>query len=117
MMFIHLKKDLDVDPVDWTNCEDPFDASEEARPSIRRGDLTTYGIRKDVQGLLAAIRTDLDSFNEVEAYALMTSGYRMTEYQFPRSVSPDFPVSKDPPVAWKFLSWSGRKARTYLSFC
>jgi predicted acylesterase/phospholipase RssA len=102
MMFIHLKKDLDVDPVDWTNCEDPFDASEEARPSIRRGDLTTYGIRKDVQGLLAAIRTDLDSFNEVEAYALMTSGYRMTEYEFPRSV-PNFPASKEPPVTWEFL--------------
>ena len=102
MMFIHLKKDLDVDPVDWTNCEDPFDASEEARPSIRRGDLTTYAIRKDVQNLLAAIRTDLDSFNEVEAYALMTSGYRMTEYEFPRAV-PNFPVSKEPPATWEFL--------------
>jgi predicted acylesterase/phospholipase RssA len=101
MMFIHLKKDLDVDPIDWINCEDPFDASEEARPSIRRGDLACYGIRKDVQSLLAAIRTDLDSFNEVEAYALMTSGYRMTEYEFPRA-APNFQVCKDS-VAWKFL--------------
>jgi len=102
MMFIHLKKDLDVDPVDWINCEDPIDASDEARPSIRRGDLTSYGIRKDVQNLLAGIRTDLDSFNEVEAYCLMTSGYRMTEYEFPRAVI-DFPSNNEPAVKWKFL--------------
>jgi hypothetical protein len=102
MMFIHLKKDLDVDPVDWNNCEDPYDASEEARPWIRRGDLTCYGIRKDVQNLLAGIRTDLDSFNDVEAYALMTSGYRMTEYEFPRAV-PNVPLCNDPPVEWEFL--------------
>jgi predicted acylesterase/phospholipase RssA len=102
MMFLHLKKDLDTDPVDWINCEDPVDASDEARPSIRRGDLTYYGIRKDVQRLLAAIRTDLDSFHEVEAYALMTSGYRMTEAEFP-SVARNFRVSNDPAAAWQFL--------------
>jgi predicted acylesterase/phospholipase RssA len=102
MMFIHLKKDLDVDPVDWINCEDPVDASDEARPSLRRGDLTCYGIRKDVQNLLAGIRTDLDSFHEVEAYCLMTSGYRMTGYEFPRAV-PDFPSCEEPAAQWKFL--------------
>jgi predicted acylesterase/phospholipase RssA len=102
MMFIHLKKDLDADPVDWINCEDPVDASDEARPSFRRGDLTTYGIRKDVQRHLAAIRTDLDSFHEVEAYALMTSGYRMTESEFPKAIR-NFPVSTDPPAEWRFL--------------
>ena len=32
-----------------------------------------------MQGLLAGIRTDLDSFSELEAYALMTSGYLMTK--------------------------------------
>ncbi len=102
LMFIHLKKDLDVDPVDWVNCEDPFDASDDARPSFRRGDLTCYGLRKDVQSLLAGIRTDLDSFNEVEAFALMTSGYRMTEYELPRGV-PTLPLSKDGAVEWEFL--------------
>jgi hypothetical protein len=102
MMFLHLNKDLDVDPVDWIDCEDPMDASDEARPSIRRGDLTYYGIRKDVQRLLAAVRTDLDSFHEVEAFALMTSGYRMAETEFPRAMR-DLPVSTEAPVAWRFL--------------
>ena len=82
-MFVHLKKELDADPANLT-------------------DLTPDAIPKDVQSLLAAVRTDLDSFNEVEAYALMTSGYRMTEYEFPRAV-PKFPVSNEPPVAWEFL--------------
>jgi predicted acylesterase/phospholipase RssA len=102
LMFVHLKKDLDADPVDWINCEDPVDASDEARPSFRRGDLTCYGIRKDVQSHLAAIRTDLDSFHEVEAYALMTSGYRMTEFELPKAVK-NFPVSTAPPAEWTFL--------------
>jgi hypothetical protein len=102
MMFLHLKKDLDIDPVDWINCEDPVDASDEARPSFRRGDLTTYGIRKDVQKLLAGVRTDLDSFHEVEAYALMTSGYRMAESEF-SEVAANFPVNDEPPADWEFL--------------
>jgi len=48
-------------------------------------DLTQKGlkIRKDVQERLAAIRTDLDSFTDQEAYALMTSGYRKTRRSEP----------------------------------
>jgi predicted acylesterase/phospholipase RssA len=81
-MFVHLKDDLNVDPVDWIGCLDPFDASDDSRPAYRRGPLTRYGIAKDIQEKLAAVRTDLDSFSDVEAFALMTSAYRMTEYEF-----------------------------------
>ena len=79
LMFIHLKKGLDVSPVDWLGCEDPAEVAARPLP------LTPYGIRKDVQERIAAIRTDLDSFHDVEAYALMTSGYRMAEYEFARA--------------------------------
>ncbi len=103
LMFIHLKKDLDADPVDWTGCEDPVEASDDARPASRRGELTSYGIRKEIQRALAAIRTDLDCFNEVEAFALMLSGYRMTEEEFPRSI-PSFPRSSRANSNWRFLS-------------
>jgi predicted acylesterase/phospholipase RssA/tetratricopeptide (TPR) repeat protein len=103
LMFLHLKKDLDEAPVDWVDCEDPFDASEEARPTDRRGVLTRYGIRKDVQEHLAAIRTDLDSFSEAEAYALMTSGYRMAEHEFERCIQ-GFPEPCGDPPAWRFLA-------------
>src|SRR6185503_15343191 len=81
-MFVHLKEDLNVDPIDWIGCLDPFDASDDSRPASRRGPLTRYGIAKDVQELLSGVRTDLDSFSDVEAFALMTSGYRMTERSF-----------------------------------
>lgn len=81
-MFVHLKDDLDVDPIDWIGCLDPFNASDDSRPAYRRGPLTRYGIAKDIQKLLAGVRTDLDSFSDVEAFALMTSAYRMTEHEF-----------------------------------
>jgi predicted acylesterase/phospholipase RssA len=83
LMFVHLKDDLDVDPVDWINCPDPYDADDDdARPAGRKGRLTRYGVAKDIQQSLANVRTDLDSFSDVEAFALMTSGYLQTEYAF-----------------------------------
>ncbi len=102
-MFVHLKGDLNVDPIDWLDCLDPYDPREDVQPLWRRDRYTRYGIAKDVQQLLSALRTDLDSFSEAEAYALMTSGYRMTEFQFKqeRCVEDFFdPVEREP---WKFL--------------
>lgn len=101
LMFLHLKKDLDADPVDWRECQDPHDASDETRPVARRGVLTRYGIQKSVQGLLAAIRTDLDSFTEVEAFALMTSGYRQAEKGFEQLEG--FAEAIPPCQGWRFL--------------
>ncbi len=103
-MFIHLKMDLDADPVNWVGSDEPHQTSEDARPPELRGPFTRYKIRKSVQRLLAGIRTDLDSFNDAEAYALMLSGYRMTEFQFERSIRgfPEVsPLQRDPP--WGFL--------------
>ena len=103
MMFIHLKKDLDADPVSWVDCIDPVDVTDEARPKDRRGPLTSYGILKTVQERLASVRTDLDSFHDVEAFALMLSGYRMAAHEFKRSVE-DIPMASEPPADWAFLS-------------
>jgi predicted acylesterase/phospholipase RssA len=70
LMFIHLTKDLSSEAVPWLYCDDPL-------PGPDADDLTVYGVRKEVQRLLAGVRTDLDSFTDAEAYALMTSGYQM----------------------------------------
>ncbi len=102
-MFVHLKGDLDVDPVDWIDCLDPYDACEDVRPLWRRDRYTRYGIAKDVQKLLSALRTDLDSFSEAEAYALMTSGYRMTEYQFKEGNCVEEFFHPEQNEDWKFL--------------
>jgi predicted acylesterase/phospholipase RssA len=79
LIFIHLKKDLDADPLDWLECNDRWNAGDAGRPPERAGDLTSYGVKKNVQRLLASVRTDLDSFSQSEAYALMMSGYAMIE--------------------------------------
>ena len=71
-----MKKDLPVRPQDWIGCQDPTPATEKAPASL------PYGIDPEIQQLIAGIRTDLDAFSEVEAYALMCSGYLMTEQQF-----------------------------------
>jgi predicted acylesterase/phospholipase RssA/Mrp family chromosome partitioning ATPase len=103
LMFLHLKKGLDGENIDWVDCDDPTDASDDARPVDQRGVLTRFGIRKDVQTLLAGIRTDLDSFSDIEAYALMTSGYRMAQFEFRRSIEHEFPAAPRASVSWKFL--------------
>lgn len=76
LFFVHLKKDLHVCPQDWIGCKDqtPEAEKEEKTPP--------YRIDPALQRFLGGIRTDLDSFSEVEAYALMCSGYLMTEQQF-----------------------------------
>jgi hypothetical protein len=77
LFFIHLKQELESDPIDWTACDDP------GRPSCRRS-CTSYGVDRTIQQLLSEVRTDLDSFTEVEAYALMASGYLMTDRELRR---------------------------------
>jgi len=75
LFFVHLKKDLQTQPLDWVNCQDPTLAEPPAQTA-------PYGIDVELQRRLAGIRTDLDSFTEVEAYALMMSGYAMTKQEF-----------------------------------
>lgn len=76
LFFVHLKQDLAAPPVDWIKCQDPSAKPKKATST------TPYGIDRDIQHQLAGVRTDLDSFTEVEAYSLMLSGYLMTEHQF-----------------------------------
>ena len=73
LFFVHLKKDLPLSVVNWISCKAPSRSVEKT--------ITPYGIDIDLQKQLAAIRTDLDSFTEVESYALMLSGYQMTDYE------------------------------------
>ena len=95
-MFIHLKKDLQIDLVDWIDSQDP--AERKTVPP-----LAPYGVQREIQRRVAAIRTDLDSFSDAEAYALMCSGYLMTEHALANDSILGFDV---PPVGrekWNFL--------------
>jgi len=85
LLFLHLKQGLEVEDRDWINCQNPKQLSAE---DLRKQQavLTRYGILKRFQRLIAGIRTDLDSFNETEAFALMTSGYNMAARNIEASI-------------------------------
>lgn len=102
LMFIHLKKELEVNPVDWIGCDESLQFGPE-RQSGEEKDHTDYGILKEVQKNLAAIRTDLDSFCDTEAFALMTSGYRMAEFELKKQFA-NFPMSTEDSPDWQFLA-------------
>lgn len=96
LMFIHLKQDLEMDPVDWIDCQDP---SMRVTPRP----LTTYGVQREIQRRLAGIRTDLDSFSDAEALSLMCSGYLMTTKVLEEGTSLEFAFLGAPRQAWDFL--------------
>jgi hypothetical protein len=81
LMFLHLKKDLKSPVIDWKDTKDPYAAEDCGTDG--RGILTKYGVDRELQLALSGIRTDLDSFSDAEAFALMASAYRMTSYEFP----------------------------------
>ncbi|MEW6218922.1 MAG: tetratricopeptide repeat-containing protein [Thermodesulfobacteriota bacterium] len=108
LFFIHLKQELETAPIDWIGCQ-------EEKPEPVRSTATSYGVDRAIQRRLSEIRTDLDSFTEVEAYALMASGYQMTTRQLhkldaehrlaePNSRWGGFDVDAPghSPVAWPF---------------
>lgn len=76
LFFVHMKQGLDVGALDWTGCDDPAPVPAQALAT------TAYGIDKTLQRQLAALRTDLDAFSELESELLMLSGYLMTAHQF-----------------------------------
>jgi predicted acylesterase/phospholipase RssA len=111
LMFIHLKKDLQVKPLSWINNLEPRDSdpqdsdpqdSDPQNPPGATRDATKYGIDKVAQERLSAIRTDLDSFSDGEAHALMISGYRMTEFEIKRSLKELYPPNATP-EEWNFM--------------
>lgn len=95
-MFIHLTKDLEAEPVSWIGGPD--------KPAKKPNEVTSYNVDRDIQRKLAAVRTDLDSFTDAEAYALMTSAYRMTEHSLlEEKCLPSLPLSGKR-EAWRFLA-------------
>jgi predicted acylesterase/phospholipase RssA len=85
LLFLHLKKDLEVEDRDWIGCNNPKQLNE-AELRNARSALTTFGVLKGLQRLIAAIRTDLDSFTEIEAYSLMTVGCNMVRSSFDHAI-------------------------------
>lgn len=73
LFYIHLKQDLQQPPLTWTGGVAPT--------PVQLPSATSYGVDREIQQKLSEIRTDLDSFTDVEAYTLMASGYLTTAHQ------------------------------------
>ncbi|KJU84536.1 patatin [Candidatus Magnetobacterium bavaricum] len=80
LLFLHLKKGLETQSIECIS------TATVTNHTVETGPLTSYGINKKYQECLSNIRTDLDSFSDTEARALMTSGYLMTETMLPKEV-------------------------------
>jgi predicted acylesterase/phospholipase RssA len=96
-VFLHLKKGLESPTIDWIDCQEP---SEPPAGYPR----TDYYVQKKIQRQIAAIRTDLDSFSDTEAFALMTSGYMMTQKALEEPGAVGFPVTNPDCGSWTFLA-------------
>jgi predicted acylesterase/phospholipase RssA len=100
LLFLHLKRDLEVQDKDWVECDNPKEMSVEKLRKLAQK-LTGYGIVKSFQEKIANIRTDLDSFSETEAYALMTSGCNMVRESFAKEIRGFNTIGKQ--HNWEFI--------------
>ena len=101
-MWVHLREELEPDAIDWTDCLDRFSREDEGLPEKEEEPLTGYGVHREIQDALARLRTDLDSFSDSEAHALMCSAYLMTRSALSRDDGP-FLGRTDRPSAWRFM--------------
>ncbi|MFK8102165.1 MAG: patatin-like phospholipase family protein [Saprospiraceae bacterium] len=115
LMFLHLWKDLNERPLSWSEEKDPWKPPYPPEGNHYDEVDTDYGIPKEIQKLLAGIRTDLDAFNEKEAFALMHSGYKMAQGEYGKTISKFFPepkLSKTELPDWDFLAIENHIADT-----
>jgi predicted acylesterase/phospholipase RssA len=106
LMVVHLKKGLPAPPFDWGHepddpCPEPYRPELDERAAVEATSEEDYGISEGVQRALAEIRTDLDSFSDIEAYALMAAGYRMAGHELDEQLE-DFPEVFDRRPEWPF---------------
>lgn len=104
--FVHLRRGLPTPNVSYLGRDgEPVDA---ACPPLPADSSTAFGVAEEVQERLARVRTDLDSFSDVEAWSLAYDGYRMSEEPLAR-LAPDGAGVTQP--AWPFLAVAEMVAR------
>jgi predicted acylesterase/phospholipase RssA len=104
--FFHLTRGLESYDIPYLNA-----AGGQPQPELRSAATTfnSYGVDPGVQQMLSKVRTDLDSFTDTEAFALMADGYLMSEAEL-RRIAGHFETRPVDPVRWRFLSVRERMA-------
>jgi predicted acylesterase/phospholipase RssA len=96
---VHLKNGINAPAVNWKYCTDPPRRISYAEDTP----LVPYGVRREVQQRISEIRTDLDAFHDLEAYALMHNGYVQAHYEMEKDAGPRND-NTDKKLDWQFLS-------------
>jgi predicted acylesterase/phospholipase RssA len=81
LSIVHLKNGLAQLPVSWINCTDVDRSLIYDKEIEDENALLKFGLMMKIQKKLSEVRTDLDSFNDLEAYALMYSGYQQMMHE------------------------------------
>jgi len=111
MAFMHLRKGLERRSVEPGTS---FDAARSVPAAV---DATEFGVSREVQEALSRIRTDLDSFTDLEAMSLSLDGYLMSrwdpELNGDGSAFDPFRASTPTPPGgpWRFEAVEDRLAR------
>lgn len=98
MAFVHLKESLQQRELTWIGGSDKIGQVHDA------GQRTPYGVHPRIQELLAGLRTDLDAFTEVEAYALIADGYLIARNSIDDSLRAGLPAAVEVSHQWDFLA-------------
>lgn len=102
---LHLRQDLDVEYVPWIDAQgrDRCDLEPLAAPETAPG--PAPAAPAEIQDRLSRLRTDLDCFNDVEAYSLMLDAYRIAGNLLAPAKGPheEPDDTGDKPGDWVFL--------------
>lgn len=110
--FVHLQKGIRPETIGWIDRNERSiaqDGNGSAAMTSKR-----FGVDPEVQARLARIRTDLDSFTEIEAGSLMLDAYLMSGPELERVFGSD---AAAPAADWGFLrlrAWMRRPTPAYL---
>lgn len=103
--YMHLRTGLEVRVLSYNRAE----GRPQPLPQPPRHRTASFGIAPEVQELLSRVRTDLDSFTDIEAYSLMLDGYNMSalELEALRATLGADPAPEEKrvrgPRSWRFL--------------
>ncbi|OGQ17551.1 MAG: hypothetical protein A3C54_07040 [Deltaproteobacteria bacterium RIFCSPHIGHO2_02_FULL_60_17] len=111
--FMHLRKGVSAQAIGWIDQNgNPAARQTERIPAMASQE---FGVDPSVQELLSKIRTDLDSFTDIEGHSLMLDGYLMSAPELKRA----FNVSPPPgSTSWQFLDirkWVAKPTPQYLT--
>jgi NTE family protein len=95
---LHLRKGLSAEAIAWLD--------KNGRPAapvkLERVAKETFGVHEEVQEALSHMRTDMDSFTEVEAYSLMHDAYLMSAHELPKLTGLAGKPAPEEHCLWRF---------------